>query len=60
MEDETKATRERLAGSEEQVNDPFDTMNNRVNDRLNRIETSINRLIQLHQDAEAPHPASGR
>lgn len=49
MEGETKATRERLARFEEQVNNRFD-----------RIETSMDRLIQVHLDAQTTQPASGR
>ena len=41
MEGETKATRERVASFEEQVNNRFD----QNDERLNRIETSIDRLI---------------
>ena len=42
MEGESKATRERLAGFVEQVNERF----NQNDERLNRIETSIDRLVQ--------------
>lgn len=48
MEGDAKASRERLAGFEEQVNARFD-----------RIEASIDRLIELHLDAAAP-PAAGQ
>ena len=56
MEAETKATRERVASFDEQVNNRFD----QNDERLNRIETSIDRLIQLHLDAQMTQPAAGR
>lgn len=49
MEGETKATREHLAGFEEQVNE-----------RFNRIEAGIDRLIELHLDAQRTQPAAER
>ena len=67
MEGETKATRDRLASFEEQVNDRFERIESRitgleerVNDRFDRIEASIDRLIQLYLDAQATQPAAGR
>ena len=60
MEGETKATRERLAGFEEQVNNRFDRIETSIDNRFDRIETSIDRLIQLHLDAQTTQPASGR
>ena len=56
LEGETKATRERVASFDEQVNNRFD----QNDERLNLIETSIDRLIQLHLDAQTTEPASGR
>ena len=49
MEGETKATGEQLARFEEQVNE-----------RFNRIEASIDRLIELHLDAQRTQPAAER
>ena len=47
-EGDAKATQERLAGFEEQVNDRFD-----------RIEASLDRLIQLHLNTDT-QPAGAR
>ena len=48
-EGETKATREHLAGFKGQVNE-----------RFNRIEAGIDRLIELHLDAQGTQPAAER
>ena len=48
-EGDAKATQERLAGFEEQVNE-----------RFNRIEAGIDRLIELHLDAQRTQPAAER
>ena len=50
-EGDAKATQERLAGFEEQVN--------HRNHRFDRIEASLDRLIQLHLDTDT-QPAGAR
>ena len=54
VEGSIKTINERLNGFEERVDERL----NGFDDRLDRIETNINRLIQLHLDAGTTQPAS--
>ena len=56
-EGEIKAIHERLDGFGERL-DGFGERLDGFGERLNRIETGIDRLIQLHLDAETTQPAA--
>ena len=65
VEGSIETMNERLNGFEERVEDRLNGFEDRVDERLNgfddrldRIETNINRLIQLHLDAGTAQPAS--